>query len=147
MTLGPQSLVQLGVSAVDIGLLFSQARQFGNWLRTKVNEDDLFDILEERPEDVLRRVGIIDPTRMEARFSLTRFIYNGTQIDAEQQTGRRASLGSFSWFMAVLVSVLDLVATEKQLMELVIDIFVIQLDNPEAEDSLRLNLDVNLRSW
>lgn len=149
VNLGRQSLLQLGVSAVDVGIVFSHARKFGNWLRARSNEDDLFDLLEERPEDIAVRggLGLVDPMRMEARYPNTNFIYNGDLMSTASQTGPRGSLRPFSWLMVVVISILDLIIPRDRLKDLIIDVFVTRLENPEAEDPLRLNLDVNMESW
>lgn len=54
---GPGALTQLGLSISDIALVVEQGKKFGNFLRVKDNNIDLFDTLGENPEDILRRRG------------------------------------------------------------------------------------------
>ena len=44
---GARSLIQVGLSISDIGVLLQAGRSFGNWLRVTPNDEELFDTLNE----------------------------------------------------------------------------------------------------
>ncbi|OIW22750.1 hypothetical protein CONLIGDRAFT_650193 [Coniochaeta ligniaria NRRL 30616] len=144
-SLGPNSLIQLGVSLSDIALLFDQGRKFGNWLTVKRHDADLFETLMETPDVLLKRKGLVDPVRMESRFPGTEFFNNGERVSST--TTKHQELLPFSWLMVVITSVLDLCLPPEQILQVMVEVFVRLLDNEEAEGSLRLSLGVNIGSW
>jgi len=109
-SLGPESLIQLGVSLSDIALIYSNGRRLGNWLTAKRHDEDLFETLRETPEVILKRRGIVDPVRLCSRFPDTKFIYHGQTVSSSDQKAKvkQPELGSFSWLMVILVSALDM---------------------------------------
>jgi len=146
---GPQGLVQLGISLADIALIYSQGRRLGNWLMTKRNDEDLFETLMEPPDVLLKRKGIVDPVRMESLFPDTQFIYRGEKVSTAGKKTKiqHAELKPFSWLMVVIVTALDVCLPRSRVIDVLIEVFVHVLDNSEAESSLRVNLDVNVESW
>ncbi|KAK0750204.1 hypothetical protein B0T18DRAFT_389666 [Schizothecium vesticola] len=148
-SLGPEGLIQLGVSLSDIALIYSHGRRLGNWLTAKRHDEDLFETLRETPEVILKRRGIVDPTRLCSRFPDTKFIYHGQTVSSSDQKAKtkQPELGSFSWLMVILASALDICLPPQKLVQILIDVFLHMLNNEEAESSLRLTLDVNIESW
>jgi hypothetical protein len=62
---GTNGLIQLGLSISDLALLIDQGKKVGNFIRAEQNDDDLFDVLDEDREAVLRRGGLMDAREME----------------------------------------------------------------------------------
>ncbi|KAK5658644.1 hypothetical protein OQA88_2038, partial [Cercophora sp. LCS_1] len=54
-SVGPESLIQLGVSLLDVAPIYSHGRRFGNWLTAERHSQDLFETLMETPEVLLKR--------------------------------------------------------------------------------------------
>ena len=75
VALGPKGLLQLGVSLTDVALLISIGQKIGNFFQVSNNEQSLLDALGEDIEALIKRRGIIEPTRMQSRWAHLGFIY------------------------------------------------------------------------
>ncbi|KAK8103235.1 hypothetical protein PG984_016381 [Apiospora sp. TS-2023a] len=168
ITAGANALLQIGVSLSDIALVIRNGRTFGNWLRVKANDQDLFEALMEEPETPLKRKGIVEPSKMESRYSKTEFIYQSGRVSTSSQPPQRADqsqdselprsnssrktsdtpdLRPFSWLMIIIVTALDICMAHDRIIEFIVELLAITLDNAEAENSLRVSLGVNIESW
>jgi hypothetical protein len=149
VTLGPKSLAQLGVSLADISLIESIGKKVGNFLRASFNDEDLLRSINEDPEVVLKRRGLIEKARMESKWSRLDFIYEGERKNnAEKGYKDEQNLSVFSWFMVATVSALDLCLSKDRLQALLIIVLSTVLDREgEVEDSLRVLLPTNIESW
>jgi hypothetical protein len=149
-SLGPQSLVQLGLSLSDVALVLNAGRKLGNWLFAPHHDRDLFEYLMEDTEALLRRRGIVDLNKMESLYAGERFIFNGREVDSAEQNvnaQKHGDLNAFSWLMAVIVGALDICLHPQSIKDLIIAVFVKALGNEEVTAPLRVNLDVNIESW
>ena len=167
ITAGANALLQIGVSLSDIALVIRNGRTFGNWLRVKSNDQDLFEALMEEPETLLKRKGIVEPSKMESKYSKTEFIYQNGRVSTSPQTQRTGQsqdsalprsksppqpsdtpgLRPFSWLMITIVTALDICMARDRIIEFIVELLASLLDNKEAESSLRVSLGVNIESW
>ncbi|EKJ76422.1 hypothetical protein FPSE_03421 [Fusarium pseudograminearum CS3096] len=104
-TLGPRSLIQLGISLTDIAQIYKIGKKIGNWIMIRSNDQDLFETLLEDPEALLKRKGLIEPARMESMFPHAKFIYDGDKQDSSKKDVKieHGELRPFSWLMVVIV--------------------------------------------
>ena len=153
ITTGAQSLVQIGISVSDVGALLQFGRSFGNWLRAAMNDQELFDILNEDYGIVLKRRGLVDVTLMENWWShKLNMIYHGATIKdhARSRADSNGELRGFSWLMVALVTALDQCLTSRELNDLIVKLIVSLLDRNDAKDvreSLKMNVQTNIESW
>ncbi|KAK8070434.1 hypothetical protein PG997_010637 [Apiospora hydei] len=168
ITAGANALLQIGVSLSDIALIIRNGRTFGNWLRVKSNDQDLFEAILEDPEALLKRKGIVEPSKMESRFSSTEFIYQSGRVSTSSQPPQRAEqapnselprskssaqssdtpgLRPFSWLMIIIVTALDICMTQERIIEFIVTLLALVLEDSERENSLRVSLGVNIESW
>lgn len=151
--LGAQSLLNLGVSLGDIGTLVQHARTFGNWLRTKQNDEELFESMSEVYGEVLHRRGLVDTTLMMNRWTnQMHFYYQGhlVQQTAASSPTDEQSLGSFTWLMVTLVTALDTCLPQYGFLPLLVKVFVRILDRDDVislTESLQIQLQTNIESW
>lgn len=141
ITTGARSLVQIGISVSDIGALLQFGRTFGNWLRAAMNDQELFDILNEDYGIVLKRRGLVDVTLMETRWShKLHIIYHGATIKDREpsRTDSNGELRGFSWLMVALVTALDQCLTSRELSDLIVKLIVNLLNRNDAEDVQRV---------
>jgi hypothetical protein len=74
---GTNGLIQLGLSISDLALLIDQGKKIGNFVRAGQNDNDLFDVLDEEREDLLKRSGLVDAREMEKRWPMMKFVHQG----------------------------------------------------------------------
>jgi len=148
-SLGPQSLVQLGISLADISQIYKIGQKVGNWIMIKRNDEDMFETLMEDHEALLKRKGIVEPSRMESMFPDTQFIYHGDRVTTSNKDikMKHEGLRPFSWLMVVVVSALRHCLPKSKIIDLLVLVFTTILDNEAAESALRANLGVNVESW
>jgi hypothetical protein len=151
-SLGAGSLIQLGVSLGDIAVLVQGGRRLGNWLFVDKHDDDLFNSINELPIAVLKRRGLINPTRMESLWSTVEILYQGRRINtANQHTRDDQRLSDFSWLMVAITSGLGWCLADSTSRQLLTEIFVNILNGGEKsenqEQSIRAQLPTNLASW
>ena len=73
--------MNLGVGLGDTRALVQHGRAFGIWLRTKQNDEDLFESMSEVYGEVLRRRGLVDTTLMANRWAQQmHFYYQGYAV-------------------------------------------------------------------
>jgi hypothetical protein len=77
---GTNGLIQLGLSISDLALLIDQGKKVGNFIRAGQNDNDLFDVLDEDREAVLRRGGLVDAREMERRWPTLQFVHQGVKV-------------------------------------------------------------------
>lgn len=169
ITAGANALLQIGVSLSDIALVIRNGRTFGNWLRVKSNDQDLFEALMEEPETLLKRKGIVEPSRMESKYSKTEFIYQSGRVststrsssqqteqsqeselprsNSSSKTSDTPDLRPFSWLMIIIVTALDICMAHDRIIEFIVELLVSVLDDKERENPLRVSLGVNIESW
>ncbi|KAK8023581.1 hypothetical protein PG993_011647 [Apiospora rasikravindrae] len=168
ITAGANALLQVGVSLSDIALIIRKGRTFGNWLRVKSNDQELFEAILEDPEALLKRKGIVEPSKMESRFSSTEFIYQSGKVstssqptkpaeqtqDSELPRSKSSALSSdtpglrpFSWLMIIIITALDICVAHDRIIEFIVELLALVLENAETENSLRVSLGVNIESW
>lgn len=154
-SLGARSLVQLGVSLSDIALIFDQGRKIGNWLAARRNDEDLLESLGEDHEVLFPNSSIINLATMESRYPDETFIYHGERKSTAGKnikSSDRRNLRPFSWIMVVIITFLDVCSLpEARIIGMIIDVFISVLDKGEDEEeaagSLRVALEVNIKSW
>ncbi|MDI1489543.1 MAG: hypothetical protein OHK93_008824 [Ramalina farinacea] len=118
-----------------------------------MNDQELFDILNEDFGVVLKRRGLVDVTLMENWWShKLHMIYQGTTIKdpTPSRADSNGELRGFSWLMVALVTALDQCLTSRELNDLIVKLMVTLLDRNDAEDvqeSLRMNIQTNIESW
>ena len=151
--LGARSLMNLGVSLGDIGALIQHGRAFGNWLRTKQNDEDLFESMSEVYGEVLRRRGLVDTTLMANRWAQQmHFYYQGDVVHETPacKSIEEQSMGSFSWLMVTLVTALDTCLPQYGFLPLLIKVFIRILGRDDVDtltESLQIQLQTNIESW
>ena len=150
---GARSLLQVGVSISDIGVLVRIARSIGNWLSVTPNDEDLFNSLSEDYGVILKRRGLVDLALMENCWSRQlHIIHQGAIVHdtAESRKEEEGRLGSFSWLMVAVVTALDPCLTTEELRTMLINLFVKLLrrdDSEDVRDSLRMQIQTNIESW
>lgn len=162
---GTGGLIQLGLSISDLALLIDQGKKFGNFVRVRQNDSDLFDLLNEDPEAILKRPGLVETHEMEKRWSDLTIVHQGkrrtgkiqpnkeSQAAVEDKKNRKKrdkpeSVEGFTWVMVAIISALDDCLTSSGIQELLIRVFVAVLDgDEETKNALRVQLKVNIQSW
>jgi hypothetical protein len=162
---GTGGLIQLGLSISDLALLIDQGKKFGNFVRVRQNDSDLFDLLNEVPEAVLRRHGLVETHEMEKKWGRLGVVHQGKKLtgkiqpsqtghpEVEDKKGRKKkdkpeNVEGFTWVMVAIVSALDDCLTSSGIQELLIRVFVTVLTgDEETATALRVHLKVNIQSW
>jgi hypothetical protein len=163
---GANGLLQLGLSISDLALLIDQGKKIGNFVRAGQNDDDLFDILNEDREAVLQRLGLVETSEMEKTWPKLNFIYQGAKMKGMIQGGQNPSrppdknvkkkrrdkpdnVDHFTWVMVAIVSALDDCLPSSEIRELLIRVFVtvLQHDDDQIEEALRIHIKTNIESW
>lgn len=163
---GANGLLQLGLSISDLALLIDQGKKFGNFVRAGQNDDDLFDILNEDREAVLQRSGLVETSEMEKNWPQLEFVHQGVKIkgriqgakhqpnppDTSAKKKRRdepENVDHFTWVMVAIVSALDDCLPSSEIRELLIRVFVavLQHDDDQIEEALRIHIKINIESW
>ncbi|RAR03454.1 hypothetical protein DDE82_005118 [Stemphylium lycopersici] len=163
---GANGLVQLGLSISDLALLVDTGKKFGNFLRAGQNDSDLFDILGEDREEVLKRAGLVEVDEMEKTWPDLNFVHRGVKLEGnikrstwpqamgpdvtKSRRKRESSDGvdSFTWVMVAIVSALDQCLPSNEIQELLIEVFVKILDrDDDITTALRIHIRKNIESW
>lgn len=150
---GIKSLFSVGLGVADVASLIQHGRSFGNFLFTQNNDVELFESLSEVYGVILKRRGLIDPTLMENQWSQNiNLIVDGRILENESmpKTLKDEGYGSFTWLMIVLITGVDVCLLSHQVLELLIEVFVVALQRDDAEhvrESLEALLNTNIRSW
>jgi hypothetical protein len=163
---GANGLIQLGLSISDLALLIDQGKKFGNFIRAGQNDNDLFDILDEDREALLRRHGLVDTSTMEGAWPGIGFVHQGVKkkstIGASISTRDAAPEGmrwkktkntpdgvdSFTWVMVAIVSALDECLPSNEMQKLLIRVFVTVLNrDDEIATALNIHIRRNIESW
>lgn len=163
---GTNGLIQLGLSISDLALLIDQGKKVGNFVRAGQNDNDLFDVLDEDREAVLRRSGLVDAREMERRWPIVNFVHQGakvkgkivqslqTQSSAHESKLRKKKrntkddVDSFTWVMVAITSALDECLPSHDLQKLLIRVFVEVLNrDDDIAPALRVHIKRNIESW
>ena len=150
---GARSLLQVGVSVSDIGVLLQAGRSIGNWLRVTPNDEELFNTLDEDYGVILRRRGLVDLALMENRWSRQlHLIHHGSIVHDNTESRREEDgrLGSFSWLMVAIVTALEPCVTPGVMRDMLIDLFIKLLERDDTQDvreSLHMHIQTNIESW
>jgi hypothetical protein len=163
---GTSGLIQLGLSISDLALLIDQGKKVGNFIRAGQNDNDLFDVLDEDREAVLKRRGLVDARDMEKRWPMMNFIHQGVKVKGEivqslqfrsltqeSSHGRKRNdtqdgVDSFTWVMVAITSALDECLPSYYIQELLIQVFVEVLHrSDDVRLALRVHIKRNIESW
>jgi hypothetical protein len=163
---GTNGLIQLGLSISDLALLIDQGKKVGNFIRAGQNDDDLFDVLDEDREAVLKRGGLVEARDMEKRWPMMNFIHQGAKVKgnivqsqqspsslqepnhARRRNNTQDGVDSFTWIMVAITSALDECLPSHYIQELLIRVFVEVLDrNDDVTLALRVHIKRNIESW
>ncbi|KAF2852974.1 hypothetical protein T440DRAFT_24234 [Plenodomus tracheiphilus IPT5] len=163
---GTRGLLQLGLSISDLALVINQGKNFGNFVRAGQNDDDLFDVLDEDREAVLKRGGLVDAHEMEKRWPMMDFVHHGvkkrakivqslqSQSSVPEPNHRRKKkdtqdgVDSFTWVMVAITSALDECLPSYEIQELLIRVFVEVLNrDDDIALALRVHIRKNIESW
>jgi hypothetical protein len=122
---GTNGLIQLGLSISDLALLIDQGKKVGNFIRAGQNDNDLFDVLDEDREAVLRRCGLVDAREMERRWPALQFVHQRVKVKGKivqslqfdspvqgsnhrrKKSNTEDGVDSFTWVMVAITSALD----------------------------------------
>ncbi|RDW85425.1 hypothetical protein BP5796_03750 [Coleophoma crateriformis] len=110
VTLGAGSLVAAGVGAGDIATLVTLGHWFGNWITAEKGDAEFLGLIEESEFTFLRRRGLIDTLRFQARWgSRLRLLENGRPQRFDRQPVERLLCSSSQWtvMMTCIVAALD----------------------------------------
>jgi hypothetical protein len=163
---GTNGLIQLGLSISDLALLIDQGKKVGNFIRAGQNDNDLFDVLDEDREAVLRRGGLVDAREMEKRWPTLQFVHQGVKVKGKivqslqfdspvqgsnhrrKKSNTEDGVDSFTWVMVAITSALDECLPSSYIQELLIQVFVEVLDrNDDIALALRVHIKRNIESW
>ncbi|ORX98034.1 hypothetical protein BCR34DRAFT_593320 [Clohesyomyces aquaticus] len=152
VTLGRNSLTQLGVSITDITLLYEWGRKFGNFMRAAENDADLVEVLNEPLEVFLPRSSLIEEVHMRALWPNTSFAYQGqiktSSGESKGAVEKEKELTKFGWLMVAVVTGLDLCLSQPRVLNVIVDVLAVVLQREtEVEESLRIALPKNIESW
>ena len=157
---GAQSLLSLGLSLVDIAIVYKQGRKVGNWFRAKVNDEELLQSIGELSSALFKRKGVVLTTRMRSLWPNIDVIYEGQRHGASlQNLQSKASddqdLSEFSWLMVCTNAALTHLLSDAQITAMWTDVYAASLawegdedgsDDSGLKASLRAQLPVNLES-
>jgi len=163
---GTNGLIQLGLSLSDLALLIDQGKKFGNFVRAGQNDNDLFDVLNEDREAILRRGGLVNAPEMEKRWPMMDFIHQGIKIQGKivqslqtesamhdvnhrkKKSNTGDGVDSFTWVMVAITSALDECLPSSEIQELLIYVFAKVLDrDDDIARALRIHIKRNIESW
>lgn len=163
---GTNGLIQLGLSISDLALLIDQGKKFGNFVRAAQNESDLFDLLSEEREALLKRDDFVDAREMEKRWPGVNFVYHGVKVKGNitqslqtgssvhdskhprKKTTTRDDVNGFTWVMVAITSALDDCLPSTEIQELLIQVFVEVLDRKnDIALALRTHIKRSVESW
>lgn len=150
ITAGAKSLLSIGVSLGDLAVIISHGRKIGNWLRAAPLDAELFESIEENPEALLRRRGLINVVQMKKRWSQLDFIYEGKirGSSAQSKVPEGQDLTEFSWLMVAVVTALDITLPASTIKTLLVEVFTSILEGDERmKESLRVQLPTNIEAW
>ncbi|KAI4940856.1 hypothetical protein J4E91_011175 [Alternaria rosae] len=163
---GTNGLLQLGLSISDLALLVDQGKKFGNFVRAGQNDNDLFDVLGEDREAILKRGGLVNAPEMEKRWPMMDFVHQGVKIKGKivqssrtessvreanqrkKKASTRDDADSFTWVMVAITSALDECLPSSEIQELLIVVFVDILGrDDDIAPALRVTIKKNIESW
>lgn len=150
---GARSLLSFGVALGDIAIAIEQGRRFGNWLRTKSLDEELFTTIGDVEGNVIKRTGIIHSTVMASKWPLQKFIYEGNVLDIPEEAtvqDTAQDFSPFSWAMIAIISALDVCMSPIHIPDLLVNVLVKILvggDDQQLRNSLKVQLPTNIESW
>jgi hypothetical protein len=163
---GTNGLIQLGLSISDLALLIDQGKKVGNFIRAGQNDNDLFEVINEDREAILKRGGLVDARDMEKRWPTMNFVHQGVKVKGkivqspqfrslaqESNHGRKRNdnqngVDSFTWVMVAITSALDECLPSYYIQELLIQVFAEVLDrSDDVAPALGVHIKRNIESW
>lgn len=136
-----------------VAIPIEQGRWFGNWLRTKSLDEELFNTIGDVESDVIKRSCVINPTTMASKWPKQQFIYEGNVLRIPEEATTQDTLQSFSqftWAMVAIVSALDVCMSPMTISNFMVDFLVnILVGTPDERlrDSLKIQLPANIEAW
>ena len=110
ITTGLGSLLNLGIGAGDIAVLYSTGRQVGNWLTASSGDAEFLNLLQEDEHEILRRRGVFDLQQFNKRWGQKiALLINGepSVITGDEIADVLPPLSRFTAIMVVITASLD----------------------------------------
>ena len=116
ITTGLGSLLNLGIGAGDIAVLYSTGRQVGNWLTASSGDADFLNLLQEDEHEILRRRGVFDLQQFNKRWGqkIALFINGEPSVISESPRSELYSLlcpHTCLRYFCVLLNLHDIIGT------------------------------------
>ena len=152
--LGSRSLVAIGISAGDVATLYTVGRRVGNWFTATTGDAEFLALLEEDEFDILKRRGVIDIIRFQARWNRSlRLLENGIprrfEGDAVEKLLQTSS--RFTSMMTCIIAALDEFAASATVRDVCKAFLGRLLSSREGSDMteelLNSNLSIRINSW
>jgi hypothetical protein len=148
---GLKAVAQLGIGAGDIAVMAGAGRAVGTWVMNRFKDQALLEFMKVDPEDLIPRRGIIDLVELHKRWDVRlKLLQNGRTQIIKGPTGRPIveNMGSFSWFMTIVISALDAVLP-KSAMKDAASQFLSQLfaDQVDGLEFLERELPIHIQGW
>ena len=110
VTAGAGSLISVGLGVTDVANLYAVGRLIGNWITAPSGDIEFLDLLQSDELDILRRRGMIDTHRFNARWrQRARLLMNGrpTELVGDDAAKVLGTLSRFTAIMVAIVAALD----------------------------------------
>ncbi|MCJ1226465.1 hypothetical protein MMC12_003117 [Toensbergia leucococca] len=153
LQLATNTLVQLGLGAADIAVIYGAARKVGNWVKAQWSDRQLLEFLQVESKDVIRRKGLINTEALDMRWGTKLAIFaNGRKV-VYQDPGRRTVIpntDAFTWLMTLIVVSLDAAVSPAMVQNIVRSFMIQALDDlylPESYDYLIHELSFHIQGW
>lgn len=102
---GVGSLISVGLAVTDVANLYALGRRVGNWATAPAGDVEFLDLLQSDEFDILRRRGMVDPTRFNARWGdRARLLMNGQPTTLVGNDAAKV-VGTLSRFTASMVAI------------------------------------------
>jgi hypothetical protein len=151
ITTGLGSLINLGMGAGDLAVLYSTGRQLGNWLTASSGDKDFLNLLQEDENEILRRRGVFDlhlfNTRWRQQLSI---LFNGEPrvINGEEVMEVLPPLSRFTAIMVVITATLDEFMTFLTMKRVLLLLFKLLSGGiADGQDVIDSQIQHRLNSW
>ena len=148
---GVGSLISVGLAVTDVANLYALGRRVGNWATAPAGDVEFLDLLQSDEFDILRRRGMVDPTRFNARWGdRARLLMNGrpTTLVGDDAAKVLGTLSRFTASMVAIVAALDEFMNYIVLKEVMKRLLKMLLRTTEyGEDVLSSQLNDRVNAW
>ncbi|KAJ4302614.1 hypothetical protein N0V90_001503 [Kalmusia sp. IMI 367209] len=151
ITTGLGSLINLGIGAGDLAIIYSTGRRVGNWLTASSGDADFLDLLQEDEHEILRRRGIFDLYQFNKKWGQkVAILINGkpSVITGDQIAEALPALSRFTAIMVIITASLDEFmgfSTMKQVLLLLLKLLI--QGSVDGQDIIESQIQHRVNAW